>query len=215
MPIKRFTEDSSDASENPTELGQAPEVPTELIDSAEGVQAPTDVGPTAWAEVGDDSLDASSNLDDRRPLSVALMALLVSVVIGGIALGAYVVGERVHVRVQPARASVQPSNPSSAAPTPTTTVAPAPALKIQPNAWEAFTYLLRARGLSINPAEKDYDDKANRHLCWTLFSNGDPAFRAKMIQGSIEASEGGTWGKPEATYAIRSAIMAYCPQFDR
>ncbi|AJK79185.1 hypothetical protein [Mycobacterium avium] len=69
--------------------------------------------------------------------------------------------------------------------------------------------------MSIDPAEKDYDDKANRHLCWTLFSNDDPAFRQKTIQGSIEASEGGTWGKPEATYAIRSAIMAYCPQFDR
>lgn len=125
------------------------------------------------------------------------------------------IGERGHV--VPARASataVAQIAPPRAAPTPTTVVTPTPALKIQPNAWEAFTYLLRARGLSIDPDEKDYDDKANRRLCLILDSNSDPAFRQRTIQKAIEASEGGTSGKPEATYAIRSAIMAYCPQFD-
>jgi hypothetical protein len=75
--------------------------------------------------------------------------------------------------------------------------------------------LLTSRGLSIDPAEQSFDDGANRHLCLTLFSNSDPAFRARNIQGSIDQSEGGTWGPAEATYAIHAAIQAYCPQFDQ
>lgn len=216
MPIKKVSAAEKSEDVPHTEVGQAPELPTEVVPTP-----PTDAGPTAWAEVPDDDIEEPPKLDDRRPLSVALIALLAGVVIGGIGLGAYVIGEHVNrVYVRPARSSAQtpgigglPTNPPTAAPT--TTVTPTPAIHFPPNAWEAFTYLLRSRGLSIDPAEKDYDDKANRHLCWALFSNDDPAFREKMIQGSIEQSEGGSWGEPEARYAIHSAVMAYCPQYDK
>lgn len=83
MPIKRYPRGDapvSDAAENPTELGQAPDMPTEVVPPPTPL---SDVGPTAWAEADDIAeLD-----DDRRPLSVALMALLAGVVIGWIGLG--------------------------------------------------------------------------------------------------------------------------------
>ena len=113
-------------------------------------------------------------------------------------------------------------------PSPTATPAPAPAppaprpTMAQPSgptfpadAWPHFMNLLNSRGLSIDPAEQSFDDRANRQLCITLTGNSDPAFRARFIQGSIEQSEGGTWGPAEATYAIHAAIQAYCPQFDQ
>lgn len=82
------------------------------------------------------------------------------------------------------------------------------------DAWPHFVSLLNSRGLSIDPAQQAFDDRANRHLCLVLFSNNDPTFRANTIQRAIEQSEGGTWGPAEATYAIPAAIQAYCPQFD-
>ncbi|ETB33212.1 hypothetical protein O977_09730 [Mycobacterium avium subsp. paratuberculosis 10-5975] len=85
MPIKRYPVGDVDQDDALTKAGEAPELPTEVVSPT---TPPTDVGPTAWAEVGDDSLDDSSNLDDRRPLSVALMTLLAGVVIGWIGLGA-------------------------------------------------------------------------------------------------------------------------------
>lgn len=146
MPIKRYPVGDVDQDDALTKAGEAPELPTEVVSPT---TPPTDVGPTAWAEVGDDSLDDSSNLDDRRPLSVALMALLAGVVIGWIGLGAYMIGEHVSHRSEGVNESLPPSRtvqiPSNVA-KPTTTATPTPALKIQPNAWEVFTYLLRARG---------------------------------------------------------------------
>jgi serine/threonine-protein kinase len=117
-------------------------------------------------------------------------------------------------------APVQPSLPQAPAP-PSATAPPATATATQPawptippDAWSHFTSLLNSRGLSIDPSEQSFDDRANRHLCLVLFSKNDPTLRANTIQSAIQQSEGGTWGSAEATYAIHAAIQAYCPQFD-
>lgn len=221
MPIKRYGA-THDPAVSETHVGQAPDMPTEVVPPPADVVG---VEATAWAEV--DDFDDLSNPDDRRPLPVSLIALLSGVVFCGIGLGAYVIGEHMN-QVRPAPYSAAPTaapptatptNPPTtavavAAPKPTTTVV-TPAMKFPPNAWDAFTYLLRTRGLWIDADQKDFDDKENRRLCLILDSNGDPAFHQRVIQKAIAASEGGTWGQPEATYAIHSAVMAYCPQYDQ
>jgi hypothetical protein len=98
--------------------------------------------------------------------------------------------------------------------TATTTSTEAPP-HFPPDAWTQFMDLLHARGLDIDPAQRDYDDRANKHLCMTLYSNDDPTARARLIQETIDQSEAGTWGPAEATYAVHSALKAYCPQYDR
>jgi hypothetical protein len=118
----------------------------------------------------------------------------------------------------PATADPDPlPQPAPPTPVPPTTVAATtqPARPTFPtDAWSHFTSLLNSRGLSIDPSEQAFDDRANRHLCLLLFSNNDPTYRANTIQSAIQESEGGPWGPAEATYATHAAIQAYCPQFD-
>jgi hypothetical protein len=71
----------------------------------------------AWS-VADTAPDVETFADGRRPLSKTLLAFLTGVAVAAVALGAYVLGQH-----EPAQVSTAPTQPTSAAPSPTPSTA--------------------------------------------------------------------------------------------
>lgn len=201
-----------------------------------------DAQPTERVYAWQDELDEADRLD-RRPLPTALMILLSSVVVCGIGLGAYVIGERANLHFpttarppSPAQRFVPPPQigpfpvPSKLAPPPEVQTPPPEAQREAPPV--AQPPPVQA---APPPAAKQFTNALNGDKVQTQGGNGlYPTQPASTINseaqsmcqdlangGAIQPYIDGTLAKSpslapwQAAQVVHQAIQAYCPQNDR
>jgi hypothetical protein len=165
----------------------------------------TEAAELAWSEIAEP-------IDDRRPLPRGLKLLLGSVCVGGLVLGAFVIGQHQMSRRTPPAAGIASVQPTPAPITTTVTVVPNPAPAAAPTpvpsaatvtpAASPLPAAYRAGLASTNPGLSAF-------VCRYLGSPDEPHAGAAAQQ--VETRTG--WGFERSFEFAVSAIVDDCPQY--